>query len=176
MKWFFYAFTLALTACTYANPVSLARIMTMNPLTANPSDIAVFFDVPDGYGVMPGTAVFSVTGTKNKGGPEEKHDFILVKAPHPKLHGFSLSAADQQRLIALQTKFRAWKADPALDAGGSMSVYGTPCKKSEFVTLGGALSIFIRLKAGQDPLPLVRNAPLASFAEQEDLDKTPLCP
>lgn len=166
---------LALTACAYTNPITLARMMTMNPLTADPSDIAVFFDVPEGYSVMPDTAKFIVSGRKDAGLPEEVHEFILVKAPHPTLLGFQLSQADRQNLIDLQRKFRGWKDDPTLDAGGSFSVFGQPCKKSEFITLDGVLSIFVRLNAGQDPLPLVRNAPLRSEADDDDLAKVPLC-
>ncbi|MGB0798736.1 MAG: hypothetical protein ACPGRD_05410 [Planktomarina sp.] len=166
---------LVVSACSHVNPITMVRMMALNPMTADPGDIAAYYELPDGYQVTRNTATFSISGHRDKGGPEFLEEFVLVPTRHGDLLGYELSAADRTRLLNLQEQVRVWKADPTLDSGGSMFVGAKFCKTSDKVPDGGLVSMYIRLSADGSPMPLVRNVPIQDHVDPELLGSVPLC-
>jgi hypothetical protein len=149
---------ISLAACSTLVPQTMRAVQAMNPLTADPADIALRLAVPDSIAIVPGSAILTL-GAQNRAGEVLEQSFALevqrdVMAVAPK---------DHAALRLLQTQIGAWKAADPDGTKGSLSLAFEPCRTQDTVPDDAKASVAIRLARDGPFLPLVDEAPLRSL-------------
>lgn len=159
-----------LAACGDLVPGTLRAVQNLDPLTADPADIAVRLDLPDDVAIVPGSAMLSF-GARKDDGMTTDQSFALD------LHADVLSVAPQDHatLRALQAHIGDWKAVDPDGTKGSLSVYLEPCKTTDTVSDSARASVAIRLEQDGPFLPLVSDAPLVALVKDEAWDTMEQC-
>lgn len=160
---------IGLSACTALVPSTVGRLMALSPLTADPEAIALRVTLPDGTGIMPGSAKMILETT---GGIEKSGTFILARQGDV----FSVAPNDVDRLRTLQAEIAAVEATNPNDISGSLGITAGPCVVGEGPTADSRLSVGMRLAVDGPFLPLVRNGPLSAMFDETDIATWPTCP
>jgi hypothetical protein len=163
---------LLLPACASVVPSAAARLAAVDPLTADPAQIAVAVMLPQGLAIRPGTAVLEMAGSRGDQRVAER----LVLAPMPvpdlavpqgsTLMAFGIAPADAARLRHVQAAIRAWKAEGP--AQGRLSVGLGGCATAPLAPDAEG-SVLVRLEEGGPFRPLVDGARLADLLGPEEL-------
>ena len=158
-------------ACSTVVPATLYQMRGLDPLTADPADIALRVDLPEGLGLLPGSGTLELRAMDTDGAvwfgrfPITMVGDVLQVAPE--VH------AD---LRALQAEIRARKAEDPDSISGSLGVDFEPCSDTADIPETARVSVDIRLAADAAFLPLLRDAPLADALEMAALEELTLCP
>ncbi|MGB3409419.1 MAG: hypothetical protein WBA67_18215 [Jannaschia sp.] len=155
---------LALGGCAALVPSTALLAMRLDPLTADPADLATFLMLPDGIALAPGVATLTLSGVRDDDGTKVS-ETVTLEAWQT---GYRIAPVDHARLRKVQETLTDWKAGPGM--AGSLSIGFVPCTTGAGPVPDARYSVDILLEAGGRRLPLLRNAPLA------DIGLDPLAP
>ncbi len=158
---------LLLAACSSVDPITLLKLSALSPLEADPSDIAVKVQLPDGLQVRPKTAILSVSATRND--MKSEGMYLLATEIGPDGTIYSVANDDKGRLKAQQSLIIGWEEDDP-DTSGSISVSLEGCSVGTGPSKNATISIQIRTEAQGPYLPLVSEAPISEVLEANDLE------
>jgi hypothetical protein len=172
-----------LAGCVSLVPATVARLMTVDPLTADPGQLRVAVTLPPGLMVLPGSAQLTIEGSIE--GEKIAEKFVLVQVPMasdgfdlPTGYSgsvFSLSKADTVRLVSLQERIVDGKSKDPDHTGGRFSVNTLLCGAGSMVPEDAPFSILIRLKESASYMPLVRDANLRRTLGNDAIDALKPC-
>jgi hypothetical protein len=149
---------LSLSACASVNPAALAKLVALDPLTADPAAISVAARLPESLKLRDGDLVMKIEIDGTESGIRLKEEFKLdiddapsngagtiVPGPGEVLQTARVTQADIERLKQVQAKGREHKAKSTKKDEGSLSILITGgCKSADIPT--GALPVSIYLK------------------------------
>lgn len=170
MKDILLAASICLGACSTVVPGTVLKLQGVDPLTADPADIALRVDLPDSVALLPEAGTLDLRATLRDGSElsgsfpiEQRGDVLRV------------AQAAQSDLRALQADIRQWKeADPD-GTSGSLSVDLEPCVTVDPVPEDATLSVSVRLDKDGPFLPLVRNASVVDALDGQPDVALPAC-
>lgn len=157
-----------LSACSWVAPMTAARLATMDPLTADPAQIAVAVILPPGLAVIPGSArlqLHAARGTQTLTGDyalaQIAPDAALSVPPGASGHIFALTPGDAARMRDWQRQVADWRS-----AGPGEATLGLAlgaCAQGTGPAPGAEGAALIRLNEGGALLPLIGPAPLTAI-------------
>lgn len=146
---------IALAACSTLVPDTMRAVADIDPLRADPADIALKLTLPPSVGIVPGSAMLRF-GARNQTGASLEQSFALEE----KDGVFAVSNKDHAELRRLQSEVGKWKAEDPTGTKGSISLGFGPCRIGDTVPEDARASVGIRLDQGGTFLPLVQEGPL----------------
>lgn len=163
-----------LSACFQANPVTMARLATLSPLTADPGDLAVIMELPDWATVAPGSARLSIYSTRSDTGQSLNQEFILSATPTASGgERYAVADTDLDRLRSAQETARQWEAEaPRANSGGFSASFAACIKPGETANPDDTYSLLIEVDPDTPPLSLVKNATVRSLLQHLETDET----
>ena len=182
------AVLLGLSACASVNPVALAKLAAMDPLSADPEQIAVAARLPEALKLRTGDLMMVVKTTDATGPDAIDETFYLAVADAApgdagvimpengeRLQTAQVAPQDMERLRATQAKARALKA--AGDKGkGSLTVSAKGgCKANEIGDEPLKLNIYMQTETNGEWFPVVNALDLRRALGDEMLAKIPAC-
>ncbi len=158
----------ALAACSYVNPVAVARLATLSPFEAEPGDLAVIVALPEWAYVAPGSARFVIYSERSDTGQSLNEEFILqAKRTENGAERFAIATADLERVRAAQKTVGQWEEEAPRANSGGFSATFHPCIVSGAEPDAEDLySVWIELDPKAAAAPLVRNAPVKTVLDQ----------
>lgn len=178
------AVLLGLSGCASVNPVALAKLAAMDPLSADPQQISVAARLPEALKLRTGDLMM-VVKTKDAFGPDaiDETFYLAVADAAPgdagvimpddgeHLQTAQVAPQDVERLRAAQAKARALKA--AGDKGkGSLTVSAKGgCKASEIGEEPLELNVYMQTETNGEWLPVVNALDLRRALGEEVLAK-----
>lgn len=168
---------LLLAGCASLVPGTVLRLQSVDPLSADPGEISVALDLPEGLGVLPGSVKLSLAARGAEGrSVADTWTLEMLRQPDERLV-FRVAEADRADMRRLQATARAWEeADPD-GTNGSISVALGGCRTVPDADLSDArASVFIGFDADGPVLPLFRNAPISQVLSDAQLSQLPACP
>jgi len=166
MKDILLAASIAVGACSTVVPSTVLQLQGVDPLTADPADIALQVVLPEGVALPEAAGTLDLRAELRSGS-------VLAGQFPIKRVGSVLQVADgaHDNLRALQAEIGTWKAADPDGTAGRLSVDLEPCLASDAVPNDATLSVAIRLEADGPFLPLLKDAPIAdALNEQADYD------
>ncbi|APX12883.1 hypothetical protein [Tateyamaria omphalii] len=158
-------------ACSTVVPSTLYQMRGLDPLSADPSDIALRVDLPESLGLLPGSGRLELQA-RRADGSELFGSYPVIMVGDV----LQVAPAAHADLRALQAEIRAWRAADPDGVKGSLSVDFDPCGDTADIPDTARVSVDIRLAAGGAFLPLLRDAPLAEALEMAALEELKICP
>ncbi len=157
LKALFAAFlVLSLSACGQMNPLTLARLATMDPFANDPADIAVELQLPSGVRVPEGGASLGLSARFATTGESFEHSYVLARAGNI----YRVAENDLPRLRADIARARAWETEDADASTGSLSVGVAACAEWNGPTPDAVFSIRLSTDGGKTMMPLMTNVPI----------------
>ncbi|MEM6371361.1 MAG: hypothetical protein AAF727_01075 [Pseudomonadota bacterium] len=153
LKQIMLAALIAVAACGALEPMTLAAVSRLNPLTTDPGDLAVRVTLPDSVGLVHGSAVLSLSAVR-RDGAETGGAFALRR----RADVFDVDPGDHDALRALQAQIATWKAEDDSGTTGSLSVGFEPCRTGDAIPSGARASVDIQMAADGPFLPLLTDA------------------
>ncbi|WP_189370027.1 hypothetical protein [Tateyamaria omphalii] len=141
-------------------PSTILQMKGLDPLSADPAEIALKVDLPVEVALLPGSGTLDLRAARSDGAevsgrfPVEMIGDMLQVAP-----------VAHTELRALQAEIRGWKTKDPDGTKGSLSVDFEPCRLGAALPETGNVSIYIRLAADGPFLPLVKDAPIDNALE-----------
>lgn len=166
-----------LAGCTSLAPGAAFWLNDVDPLTADPSDITVALDLPEGLGVLPDSVKLSLEA-KNEDEGEVGGTWTLevLEAPDARWL-FRIAAADWAELRRVQEQARVWETSDPDRTSGSLSVALGGCRTDDTTDLSDArASVSMSLAPDSPPRPIFRNAPISQVLSEEEIASLPACP
>lgn len=166
-----------LSGCTGIVPSTAARLNALDPLTADPADMAVALELPNGLGVLP-DSVKLLLGAENATRGKTSGEWVLSETTDAEGRlKYAIAAQDQSELRAIQAQVRGWEAADPDGTEGYLSVAIGGCRTVPAEKLQNARgSVFIALSPDAPMMPLFRNAPITKVLSDQDLADMPPCP
>ncbi|MDJ0822585.1 MAG: hypothetical protein QNJ09_12360 [Paracoccaceae bacterium] len=164
MKPAVFLFPLALSACAVIDPVTVARLASTSPLTADPAVFELRANLPDGLALAPGAAVLTLSATRG----EEVADgrFTLAQVRDGDATVLRVAEVDVPVLRALQSRINAWEeADPD-GTMGSLGIDVQPCTTGNGPAPQARFSVDLVMAPGGPARPLLRPVPVRRFKER----------
>ena len=163
--------------CTSLVPATALKLRNLDPLTADPANISVAVDLPEGLGIMPGSVILTLSSRNAEGQTLDGAYALDETRDSEGRRRFQIAPEDQAELRALQSRARAWEeADPD-GTFGSISISVEGCQSAPDANFTNArASVYISLAPDAPAMPLFRNAPLSQVLAAEDLAMLPPCP
>lgn len=183
------AVLLGLSACASVNPVGLAKLAAMDPLSADPEQISVAARLPESLKLRTGDLMM-VVKTKETSGPDAINETFLLTVEEAapgdaglvmpengeRLQTARVAPADIERLRATQAKARALKAAGEGNGKGSLTVSAKGgCKTSEFGDAELVLNLFMQTETDGEWFPVVNALDLRRALGEKMLAKIPAC-
>lgn len=150
MKQLILAFLIAVAGCSDLVPATVLALQTVNPLTADPADIALKLTLPDSVAVQPGSAVLTLSAARREGEGTEQAFALLMQDGV-----LSVDPKDHAALRALQAQVASWEAADPDGTTGSLGLGFEPCRTGDVVPPDARGSVAIRLEARGVFLPLI---------------------
>lgn len=178
-----------LSACASVNPVGLAKLAAMDPLSADPQQISVAARLPESLKLRTGDLMM-VVKTKESSGPDTINETFLLAvedaAPGDaavvmpengeRLQTARVAPADIERLRATQAKARALKVTGEGKGKGSLTVSAKGgCKTGEFGDADLVMNLFMQTETDGEWFPVVSALDLRRALGEEVLAKIPAC-
>lgn len=160
--------TLILSACSNLVPSTALRLNALSPIEADPADIAVAINLPEGLEIIPNSAQLMMAIRRSDTGEAREGVFVLERVP-AQLAVFRVATEDRDALRDLQATARHWKLENDDASNGSLSVTLAPCKMGEGPAVDASASLSIRLTEGGAFLPLIQNGPVSAVVKPEQL-------
>lgn len=166
-----------LLGCASLVPATALKLRNLDPLTADPAEISVAVDLPEGLSILPESVVLTLSSRNAEGQALDGAYTLTETRDSEGRRRFQIAPEDQAELRALQSGARAWEeADPD-GTFGSISIALEGCRTGSDATFADArASVYISLAPDVPAMPLFRNAPLSQVFAAEDLAVLPLCP
>ena len=161
---------IALGACTDLVPSTLLALSNVDPLTADPADIAISLDLPDGVALLPGSGELTL-GATNRDGETAQQSFTLQQSGDV----LAVATTNHQALRALQSRIREWEETDPSGTNGSLSVSLAPCRTGDSVADGLRASASVRLQQDGPFLPLIKDGPLSALLNEQARDTMEPC-
>lgn len=171
------ALTIALSACSGVVPSTVARLSLLDPLTADPAGFAVALETSDGLDLIAGTTVLIFEAIHSPSGEVLREELVLNEDRSEDGRVIYVIAPDGvERLRVLQTELLGWKDTSDGENSLSLGVTTEGCRVVGVVVPDDPrVSIFLQLSAETPMRPLVRNGPLNSMFDVEELAELPQC-
>ncbi|GIT92732.1 hypothetical protein JANAI62_30310 [Jannaschia pagri] len=150
---------LALTGCASVVPGTALLASRMDPLTADPADIAAFPILPEGIGLLADESVLVLSGVRQSDGISHAETFILS----PWQGGYRIDPEDYERFRDQQVRLINWSEEVGLD--GSLGITLAPCLIGRGPDADARYSVDVILRQGGARLPLLKDAPLKDIIE-----------
>lgn len=160
-----------LAGCVSVNPVTLLRLATLDPLTADPTQMAVQMLLPEGIGVTEGSANVRVQA-ETEGGAQFNEEFLLV-ATDPNI--WRIDPDERDRFRAAQARATAWEQAAPQETSGSFGAGFEPCLLGDGPSEDATVSLSIQLEPGASFLPLLSGVPVLELGEEADVDTLRPC-
>ena len=161
---------LALGACVYVNPVTAIQLASFNPLSADPADIAVQIDLPEGVGIEDGSAGLVIDATHRERGGWSGF-YGLEELPGGI---WQIEPEAQIRLRRDQAQILAWEAADPDGTSGSLTARFDPCTIGDGPSEDARVSMLMQVDAGGF-LPLLPNAPISQLFNEAEVEGLPPC-
>lgn len=164
-----------LSGCAFIDFSTAERLADLSPLTTDPAGVAVFLDLPDGLGVIPGSAVLTFGATRSDTGEEDFMFYTLQDIETDDLRGFRIDPSDHPMFRGQQLRLRAWEAENPKATEGTFSVNG------EFCTIGpgplpdATASVLVQYVEGGALSPLFTDAPVSAVFDAAGTVAMPPC-
>ena len=172
---FFAASGLALLgACSGLVGSTAAILGTVDPLSADPADVAVRIDLPDGIGLRDGGARLALDARRSDTGRAFSEVFVL-RQDGGAARTLSVASDDFARLRQAQATALAWKAEAEEATRGSLALTLDPCRTVALPAPDARFSAAVRLDRDGPFLPLLRGARLGDVAEVAEIAQLPAC-
>lgn len=153
------------SACVTMNPVTLVQLARLDPLTADPTQMAVTLDLPDGVGVAEGTAHMRIYAAVEDAESFDER-FELVQDAQDI---WRVEPGVRDRFRAAQARAAAWEQADADAASGGFSVGFEPCTQGDGPGEDARVSLSLQLEPGARFLPLFSDVPVEELVEDADL-------
>jgi hypothetical protein len=185
----FCAALLSLTACASVNPVGLAKLAALDPLSADPAQITVAARLPLALKLRSGDLIM-VIKTDATAGPDKIDETFLLEvadaapgdagviAPEAgeRLQTARVAAGDIARLRTTQSKARVLKAAGSSKGKGSLSVAAKGgCTTAELGSGPLVMNLFMKTDASEGFYPIVSNFDLRKQLGNDLLAKLEPC-
>lgn len=166
-----------LSACSSVVPSAVARLYQLTPLEADPADLAVALELPDGVQVRPGTAkiIFDARRTDIGETSKETYDLRTQTDLTSGLTVLAVDPDDYDALRAQQGLISDWEAANDEATEGSISVGFEGCKTGPGPAEDAMVSVLIRTERDGRFFALVKDATLAEVLQVLDLSEVKPC-
>ena len=168
-------FSFALMGCGSVVMETVAQLERLSPLDADPGQIAVAIDLPDGFAIYSDSAIMRMSVTRKDLGESRAEEFVLQQSG-AEWTVFRVAQVDLARLAEIQNLAKNWETEYPKATKGSFSVGALPCVKNSDADRSETFSISIQLAADAPFKPLVRNAKVSSILSRSELSELPICP
>lgn len=170
-------FLLFLAGCTSLVPGTALRLQGVDPLSADPGEISVAVELPEGLGVLPDSVKLGLAA-QNADGRTIADSWTLETLRQPGDRWvFRVAEADRAEMRRLQATARAWEEADPKGTSGSISVTLGGCRTDADADLSDArASVLIGFAADEPERPLFRNAPISEVLSDTELSLLPPCP
>ena len=180
---------LAVTACASVNPAAMAKLASLDPLTADPQQIAVAARLPDALKLRTGDLMM-VVKTNGANGPEKINETfylevsdaeagdagVIIPDDGERLQTARVAPQDMERLRATQAKASAMKAAGGAKGKGSLTVSAKGgCRAAELPDGPLMLNIYMQTENKGDWFPVVNRLDVKRALGEEMLAKVPPC-
>lgn len=165
----------ALAGCGFVDFATLEEVTDLSPLTADPASVTVFLDLPDGLGILPGSANVTFGALRADTAQSDYEIYPLQTVETDGLTGLRIAPNDWPKFRGQQMRLRGWEADAPKSTEGTFAVDGEPCAIGPGPASGATASVYLQLASGQDRQPLINDAPLTSWFSTSDLANLPPC-
>lgn len=171
---------ISVAACSSLNPVTAYRASQISPLTAEPSDFAVFVEMPPNLNIPAGKAVLSI-GAENKAlGVSDYRHYALEQVDVGARIRFRIPPKRLDELRAQQATIVKWESDTPRESSGSIGFNLEFCKTGDGPNLDDTFSAYLQLAPTEPPSPLFRNVRVrraikATGFEEDAINQIPDC-
>ncbi len=185
----FAAALLSLTACASVNPAGLAKLAALDPLSADPAQIAVAARLPQALMLRTGDLLM-VIKTEGAEGPDKINETfyldvadaapggagVIIPEAGERLQTARIAPADIARLQKAQSKAQALAAEGKNRNKGSLSVAAKGgCKLAELGSGPLIMNLFMKTGDASGYYPVVSNFDLRKQFGDDLLAKLELC-
>lgn len=159
---------LLLAACSAVVPATVARLASLDPLTADPAGIELVVILPPGLSIKPGTAKLELSALR--GSESLKGSFALADQPladaidlpeGASARHYALTPEDAAKMRALQTEIATWEQEGK--ARGSLGLGVDGCALGDGPAPDATGSVLIRLGPDTTFVPLVADTRLVDL-------------
>jgi hypothetical protein len=180
---------LSVTACASVNPVGLAKLAALDPLSADPAQISVAARLPLALKLRTGDLIMVIKSDSTEAPDKIDETFFLEVADAApgdagpiapeageRLQTARVAAGDMARLQATQSKARALKAAGSSKGKGSLSVAAKGgCTITELGSGPLVMNLFMKTDPSEGFYPIVSNFDLRKQLGNELLAKLEPC-
>ncbi len=166
-------FAVILAGCGSVSPQTLWQLRSFGPLSADPQDVAVMLDLPDGLSAMPGSAQLTLSAARSDTGENIFGSFALAAN---EAGIWQVEEADHPALRDMQALVLDWKTEALEAASGSLSLTLSPCSVGEGPAENALVSAAIQIASDGTFLPLISEASYAEITGNDALEPLPPCP
>ncbi|WP_147126701.1 hypothetical protein [Shimia ponticola] len=163
------------SACGFVDFDTVREFADLSPLTADPAEVTVFLDLPQGLGILPGSANVTFGADRSDSGESDREIYILQTVEIDGLTGLRIDPVDWPKFRGQQLRLRAWEAEAPRATEGVFAVDGEPCAFGPGPAPTATASVFVQLASGDGRRPLIDNAPVSSWFSTADLAALPPC-
>lgn len=156
---------LTVTGCVSLNPVTLVQLAMLDPLTADPTQMAVALDLPDGVGVADGSAYMRIYA-EQQGGDSFDETFTLISDVQDI---WRVEPGARERFRGAQARAAAWERADSDGASGGFSVGFEPCAIGDGPGDDARVSLSLQLEPDARFLPLFNDLPVEELMEDADI-------
>lgn len=153
-----------LTGCSTLNPVTMARLATLDFTTVDPSALVARIDAPEGLEIPDRAAAIEVTSERSDTG-QSLHE--TVELTH-RGDDWYLAPADAERLRDLQAQVRLWEAEAPEANSGTIALGLAGCARSEDIDRTGTVDADVSIDGGRSWLPFVRGLSVGDILAQAE--------
>jgi hypothetical protein len=179
----------SLASCASVNPIGLAKLAAMDPLTADPAQLAVAARLPEALKLRTGNLVMTVKTDDTKGADMIDETFLLdvkdakggeagVIMPETgeRLQTARVASADIDRLRATQARARVIKTAGGEKGKGSISIFVRgACRTGDLPAGPLNLNVFMATETGGSWFPVVSNLDVRKALGADVLAKIEAC-
>ncbi len=186
---FYATVLLGLSACASVNPMGLAKLAALDPLSADPHQIAVAARLPEALKLRTGDLMM-VVKTNNATAPNaiDETFYLAVTEAAPgdvgviipengeRLQLAKVASQDLERLRTTQAKARALKSSGGANGKGSLTVSAKGgCKASDIGDTPLILNLYMHTETNGEWFPVVNALNLRRALGNDMLAKIPAC-
>ncbi|MGL4489248.1 MAG: hypothetical protein ACRCU5_07380 [Rhizobiaceae bacterium] len=181
--------TASLYACASVSPIALAKLAAIDPLSADPAQIAVAARLPQSLKLRTGDLVMVVKTDITEGPGEIDETFylevkdaaagdagVIMPETNERLQTAEVARQDIERLRATQAKARALRATGDGKGKGSLSVAAKGgCKTADLNDQPLVMNLYMQIETNGEWFPVVNALNLRQALGEEMLAKLPPC-
>jgi hypothetical protein len=180
---------LSLVACASVNPIGLAKLAALDPLSADPAQIKVAARLPEALKLRTGDLIMVIKTNDLEDANKIDQTFylevndakagdagVIIPEDYERLQTARIAPQDIDRLRAAQAKAKALKAMGGSKGTGSMTVaIKGGCKASEPANAPLTMNLYMTTESAGDWFPVVSNFDLRKQLGDELIAKIEPC-